>query len=97
MWSIVKFDLFGWKRCVLFKYQLITNQLQIKQIIKGKDLFENKTIKTNNNNNVCDFFFFFDVDVCDLLLLAKRHEYRWRISKWVYIVLYYYSHIHYWY
>ena len=61
---------------MLFKYQLITNQLQIKQIIKGKDLLENKTIKTNNNNNVCDFFFFFDVDVCDLLLLAKRHEYR---------------------
>ena len=50
---------------MLFKYQLITNQLQIKQIRKGKDLLENKTIKTNNNNNVCD-----------LLLLAKRHEYR---------------------
>ena len=53
---------------MLFKYQLITNQLQIKQIRKGKDLLENKTIKTNNNNN--------NNNVCDLLFLAKRHEYR---------------------
>jgi len=62
MWSIVKFVLFGWKRCVLFKYQLITNQLQIKQIKKVKDLLENKTTRKKKNH------------VCDLLFLAKRHE-----------------------
>ena len=53
---------------------------------KVKDLLENKTAR-NNKKKKKKF-------VCDLLFLAKRHEYRLRISQWVHTVLYYYSCIH---
>ena len=32
--------------------------------------------------------------ICDLLFLAKRQEYEWRISQCVHTILYYYSHVH---
>ena len=61
MWYIVKFVLFGWKRCVIqipINYESTTNQTNQKsERFVGKEDYKKK------KNHVCD-----------LLFLVKRHE-----------------------